>query len=86
MHNRPMAMVRTVFSPRCWATSRTRRDWVPWTSRALRMEGRLSVSNCAAQIRATLRGSKGTDLDIDDGPDDGLDLPELFRFRGVSAL
>jgi hypothetical protein len=50
------------------------------------MEGRLSVSNCAAQIRATLRGSKGTDLDIDDGPDDGLDLTELFRFRGVSAL
>src|ERR1700712_343598 len=41
-----MAMVRTVFSPRCWATSSTRRNSAPvrWSvlvvSRALWMAGR----------------------------------------------
>src|SRR5690606_14981323 len=41
-----MAMVRTMFSPRCWATSRTRVKGSPvfwstfWVSRAFRMPGR----------------------------------------------
>src|SRR5262245_39896902 len=41
-----MAMVRTMFSPRCWATSSTRRNGLPvfWStfsvSRAFRMPGR----------------------------------------------
>ena len=33
------AMVRTLLPPKCWATSRTRRDSVPWTSSALRIGG-----------------------------------------------
>ena len=33
-----MAMVRTVFSPRCWATSSTRR--LPWFVRLERVENR----------------------------------------------
>ena len=42
-----MAMVRTVFSPRCWATSSTRR--LPWfvVSSALRIAGS-SPSNCTS--------------------------------------
>ncbi|KAI8145071.1 hypothetical protein BJV82DRAFT_604776, partial [Fennellomyces sp. T-0311] len=41
-----IAMVRTVFSPKCWATSRTRRPpaW-SWTSKAFKMAGRFSCSN-----------------------------------------
>jgi hypothetical protein len=54
-----MAMVRTVFSPRCWATSRTRRKGSPvfWStlvvSSAFRMAGRCPL-----------------ELDVDDGADD----------------
>ena len=38
------AIVRTLFPPKCWATSRTKRCGVPCTSRAFRMGGR-SPSN-----------------------------------------
>src|SRR5271168_2810709 len=57
-----MAMVRTVFSPRCWATSRTRRNGAPvfWSvlvvSSALRMAGRWpsnSTSTTAPMIWTT---------------------------------
>ena len=41
------AIVRTLLPPKCWATSRTRRDCVPWTSRALRIGGS-SPSNCTS--------------------------------------
>ena len=38
------AIVLTVFPPKCWATSKTSLWSTPWTSKALRMGGRL-VSN-----------------------------------------
>src|SRR3712207_6199900 len=43
-----IAMVRTVFSPRCWATSSTSR--LPWlsVSSAFRIAGRCSSSNCTS--------------------------------------
>jgi len=40
-------MVRTVFSPRCWATSSTNLGVRFWTSKALRIGGRAS-SNCTS--------------------------------------
>ena len=42
-----MAMQRTLFSPRCWATSSTRRRWWSCTSRAVEMGGR-SPSKCTS--------------------------------------
>src|SRR5579863_8156226 len=57
-----MAMARTVFSPRCWATSSTRRNGSPvrWSVlvvyRALRMAGRCpsnSTSTTAPMIWTT---------------------------------
>ena len=51
-----IAMVLTVFSPKCWATSRTSLGERPPTSKALRISGRPS-SNCTsttAPITATI--------------------------------
>lgn len=51
-----IAIVRTVFSPRCWATSSTSLGLLFCTSNALRIGGRAS-SNCTsttAPITATI--------------------------------
>ena len=53
-----MAMVRTVFSPRCWATSRTRRS----APSVLDLEG---VENLGELL---------VELDVDDGADHLGDL------------
>jgi len=41
------AIVRTLFPPKCWATSKTKRAAVPYTSSALRIGGR-APSNCTS--------------------------------------
>ena len=48
-----MAMVRTVFSPRCMATSSTRRPSGRSTSRALKMAGSLSPSKATSTTAAS---------------------------------
>src|SRR5690606_16247735 len=54
-----MAMVRTMFSPRCWATSRTRVKGSPvfwstfWVSRAFRMPGRWPVNSTSTTAPMT---------------------------------
>ncbi len=42
-----IAMVLTMFSPKCWATSKTRRCSKPCTSKAFKMGGN-AVSNCTS--------------------------------------
>lgn len=56
-HNGPEKVWRSVFLPRCWATSKTSLDSRPDTSRALRMGGRPSSNwtSTTAPMTATMR-------------------------------